>query len=83
MQPEVYTLGKGHILFFYTRLGYLARRHADLVQEMKRRGYKPSFHGVKREDHPSIPDEYWGDWTPTPNALLLNRARIEERSRKK
>lgn len=24
-QPETYTLGKGHVLFFYTRLEYLAK----------------------------------------------------------
>ncbi len=80
-QPDVYTLGKGHLLFFYTRLGYLARRHSELVQEMKRRGYKPSFNGVLRSDFPSIPDEYWGDWQPTPQAMQINRARIQERSK--
>ena len=83
VQPSTYTLGKGHLLFFYTRLGYLARRHADLVNEMKQRGFKPSFSGVQREDFPLIPDEYWGDWAPTDEALRMNRRRIEERSPKK
>ncbi len=81
-QPEVYTLGKGHILFFYTRLDYLAKRHLELIEEMKRRGYKPSFDGIKREDFPAIPDAFWRSWEPTPEALLLNRQRIIERSRK-
>lgn len=79
-QPEAYTLGKGHLLFFYTRLNYLARRHLELIEEMKRRGYKPSFAGLRREDFPGIPDEFWSDWQPTPEALRLNRQRIEERS---
>lgn len=79
-QPNCYTLGKGHMLFFYTRLGYLARRHVALVNEMKRRNYKPSFAGVRREDFPAIPDHYWNDWTPTEEALSLNRQRIKERS---
>ena len=81
-QPKTYTLGKGHLLFFYTRLGFLSQRHLALVEEMKRRGYKPSFEGVKRTDFPEIPDAYWGQWEPTPEALQLNRERIRERSAK-
>lgn len=80
VQPGAYTLGKGHLLFFYTRLGYLTRRHAELIDEMKRRGYKPAFTGVRREDFPDIPDAYWGNWTPTAEALSLNRQRIKDRS---
>ncbi len=78
-QLATYTLGKGHLLFFYTRLGYLARRHAELIAEMKSRGYKPTFSGVRREDFPGAPDAYWADWEPTAEALALNRARIKER----
>lgn len=79
-QPNAYTLGKGHLLFFYTRLGYLAQRHTELIAEMKRRNYKPSFSGVRREDFPPIPDSYWDSWEPTEDALHLNRQRIKERS---
>lgn len=78
-QPNTYTLGKGHLLFFYTRLDYLARRHGELVLEMKRRGYKPSFTGVQRQDFPDIPDAFWNEWQPTAQALELNRQRIKER----
>lgn len=79
-QSDSYTLGKGHLLFFYTRLGYLTQRHAELIAEMKLRNYKPSFSGVCREDFPGIPDSYWGQWKPTEAALRLNRQRIKERS---
>ncbi len=78
---EEYRLGKGHLLFFYTRLGYLARRHAELVQEMLRRGYKPTFTSPLRDAHSDIPDVLWGDWNPTEEAIKLNRRRILERSR--
>ncbi len=80
-QPTEYTLGKGHLLFFYTRLGYLAKRHAELIREMKRRGYKPSFQGITRSQFPDIPDRFWNDWQPDIDALRLNRARIEARSK--
>lgn len=79
-QPAIYTLGKGHLLFFYTRLGYLAKRHSALIEEMKRRGYKPTFTGMRQEDFPGIPNGYWNDWSPTEEALILNRQRIKDRS---
>ncbi|MCK9510610.1 MAG: pyrimidine dimer DNA glycosylase/endonuclease V [Pigmentiphaga sp.] len=75
-----YTLGQGHLRFFYTRLGYLAKRHAELIAEMRRRGYQPRFDGVRRDQYPEIPDALWNDWLPTEAALALNRQRIRERS---
>ena len=83
IQPESYTLGKGHVLFFYTRLKYLATRHRQLIDEMKRRGYKPSFEGITRDQFPDIPDHFWQDWQPDAEALRINRQRIAERSIKK
>ncbi len=79
-QPTEYTLGTGHVMFFYTRLGYLTRRHAQLVAEMLRRGYKPTFTGSLKNAHPDIPDTFWRDWEPTEEALAINRQRILERS---
>jgi len=79
-QPATYTLGKGHLLFFYTRLGYLARRHAELIAEMKRRGYKPSFAGIRQDQFPGVPAAYWQDWEPSAEAMALNRQRIAERT---
>lgn len=73
VQPAAYTLGKGHLLFFYTRLGYLARRHRALVEEMRRRGYRPAFAGVTCEDFADIPAPFWNDRTPTEEALALSR----------
>lgn len=78
--PPQYCLGKGHLAFFYDRLAYLARRHAELVREMQRRGYKPAFTEPLTAAHPDIPPELWGDWAPTEEALALNRQRIRERS---
>lgn len=79
-QPAQYTMGTGHVTFFYTRLGYLARRHAQLVAEMLRRGYKPAYTGSLREAHPDMPTELWGEWNPTQEALATNRERILQRN---
>ena len=78
-RPTEYTLGKGHLLFFYTRLGYLAPRQADLVLEMQRRGYRPSYLTPLEQAYADLPAELWGDWQPTPQAQHLNRQRIAER----
>lgn len=76
--PVAYTLGKGHIRFFYARLGYLTRRQQALVAEMRRRGYQPTF--VETEQLAAgVPLEWCCDWEPTVEALALNRARIAER----
>lgn len=80
--PAAYTLGKGHLQFFYTRLGYFTKRHAELIREMPRRGYKPAFFGVDRHHFPEISEAYWSDWDPPEEAVRLNRQRIEERSGK-
>lgn len=76
--PRDYRLGPGHVRFFYPRLGFLARRQEALVAEMLRRGYSPSFTdpaGLLA----GMPSEWCGDWTPSADAMALNRARIAER----
>lgn len=77
--PRTYVLGKGHVRFFYPRLGYLASRQAQLIAEMQARGYKPSF--TNSSELLSGIDACWcGDWQPDDRALSLNRARIAERT---
>ena len=78
--PLEYTLGTGHVRFFYPRLGYLLRRQRLLILEMQARGYRPSFVEV---DHliEGIAEEWLADWEPTELAMAVNRARIAERLR--
>jgi deoxyribonuclease (pyrimidine dimer) len=38
--PEFYTLGKGHVKFFYNKILFLAERYAQIYAEMKYRGFK-------------------------------------------
>lgn len=79
-QPKAYTLGTGHVLFFYDKLGYLAERHKELTQEMLKRGYQPSFTGcLWQEWCNKIPVWYWKDYKPTQEAIAINTARIVER----
>jgi deoxyribonuclease (pyrimidine dimer) len=76
--PLEYTLGKGHVLFFYDKLKYCYQRQKELYNEMLKRGFKPTFdpEGLKAfYQHTNV----WNDWTPTPEALAINRERIRQR----
>lgn len=80
LAPPEYRLGAGHVLFFYDKLGYLQRRQWELYDEMIARGYSPTFNPE------SLADEWypkkahlWNNWTPTPEAIAINRERLLER----
>lgn len=73
-EPEEYTLGKGHVRFFYTRTRYLARRQAALIRECLTRGFNIQ--------HTTAPDPVPGcdgDWTPTVEAARINLARLDDK----
>lgn len=72
-----YVLGKGHVKFFYSRLGYVTKRHRQLIREMQRRGYNPTYTHVLL---PDLPPAWCRNWRPTCTALDINRQRIKERS---
>lgn len=76
--PSAYTLGAGHVRFFYNKLAYIADRQMQLVQEMLKRGYNPAFTTDLRVEWESkIPDkQWWESYTPTEEALHMNRERI-------
>lgn len=78
--PKEYTLGVGHVKFFYNKLGYLLVRHHQIVAEMKRRGFNPKFDPNDLQDlHTPDNDKCWGTWKPTDEAIRINRQRILER----
>lgn len=75
--PTAYTLGKGHVRFFYSRLRWLEDRFLELVDECQRRGRATNFTRIPPMIY--LPPEWWRDWHPTPEALSINRARIRAR----
>jgi hypothetical protein len=76
--PKEYTMGTGHVKFFADKLLYILNRYHELVDEMRARGYKPN--PIPDEDLLEGIDKSWmGDYTPTEDAIKINRARIEER----
>lgn len=82
-QPARYTMGTGHVLFLYDKLGFLAKRHKALVQEMLSRGYKPTLtECLRKQWEGSIPKGYWKDYEPDGEAVAINQQRIDERTNK-
>lgn len=71
--PKDYTLGTGHVRFFYPRLGYLEKRFKLLVSEMKERGFKPNHMHTPLV---WLPPDWITDWEPDDKALRINRERI-------
>lgn len=80
--PPQYTMGKGHVRFFYTRLEFLFHRWAQLHGEMRLRGYSPQMPQteVYRDLRRGVPNEdWWREWTPSPEDMEVNRRRLRER----
>lgn len=73
--PKEYTLGKGHVKFFYNKLFWLAQRQKNLVNELIKRGYNIQF--TSPEDLlKNCPSEWCNDYIVTNEALKINRERI-------
>lgn len=70
-----YRMGKGHLKFFYSLMGYCKRRHGLLVAEMQRRGFK-----VQERQVPSFPISLSLDWTPKARDVEVNLRRLAERT---
>ena len=77
--PSQYTLGKGHVKYFYDKMLFLQNRFKALVNEMIERGYNPTF----RDDTIFIPENkaFYNDYVPTKEAIELNIQRIKERTK--
>lgn len=77
--PSAYTMGTGHVLFFYPRLGYIVNHYHQLAEECKNRGWKvnpiPEDQLLKY-----VPKMLLNDWQPDENAIQTNMQRLIERN---
>lgn len=78
--PSLYTLGKGHVKFFYDKFKYLHDRHKEITKELIKRNYKLSI--SDSDCFKNVPSKYYNDYTPTNFEMDLNRARITENIKK-
>lgn len=73
--PSKYTLGKGHVKFFYDKGEWLRKRFEEqIVLELKKRGINVQFD--KYRMHPRNLNK---DWTPDQESIIINQKRIDER----
>ena len=75
-QPTSFTLGTGHVKFFYDKLAFLKARYVQLYNEcvlrtFNVRDYSSAWDGIS--------DEFMGDYAPTQQDRELIIERIHER----
>lgn len=76
--PVKFTLGTGHVLFFYNKLKYIHKRFDSLRAELIRRGFEANM----EYDHRKMigHDHLYRDWQGTDEANRLVIDRIYERA---
>lgn len=76
--PENYTMGTGHVKFFYNKLGWLADRDRLIESEMRARGMNVTERNLWMKYH-LIPSCWWNYWEPSREDRMVNRYRLWER----
>jgi len=74
--PNEFTLGKGHVAFFYNKLEFVRKRYEELYTECKARGYNVTYYG---DAWNNIPKEFMNDYIPTKRDEEIIRQRIKEK----
>lgn len=75
-QPQEFTLGKGHVKFFYDKLGYLKERYEELYRECLNRGYNVTYYGNAWNN---LPKQLMNNYIPTSKDIQIINERIKER----
>lgn len=82
--PTQYVLGNGHMKFFYNKLNYLTQRYKQLFSELDWRCYNIDVEKcnlIIRDAYRWCHSECFGEYTPTPEEIYLNMARLSKRSK--
>lgn len=78
-QPVKFTLGTGHVKFFYDKLKYLKIRYEELYKECKCRNFNVTYFG---DAWNNLPEELMNDYIPNEIDKQIVRKRIFERLNK-
>lgn len=74
----VWKLGKGHETFYFDKMSYLRDRYVSVARVMSSRGFSINMeayeNNLSRID--SLPDEWKGNYEPTPEDMYWNMARV-------
>ena len=74
--PSQFTLGKGHVSFFYDKLEYLRKRYIALYEECRARGFNVQCY-LNAWD--GVPSQLMNDYTPTERDIQIVSKRIADR----
>ena len=74
--PQKFTLGEGHVRFFYNKLLYLLNRYKEIHKECKNRGYNVQDYSSAWDN---VPERLMNDWSPSEGDKKLIIERIKER----
>ena len=74
--PENFTLGTGHVKFFYDKLFYLKKRYDKIYLECVNRELNVTYYGDAFED---LPVELCNDYSPTKKDINIILSRLLER----
>src|SRR5680860_857514 len=72
--PRVFSLGKGHVKWYYTRLRYLHNRSNALYKELLLRGYNVEDYSSCFEN---LPPELYNDWDDRQAKIILVERIVE------
>ena len=84
-RPLEYTLGRGHIRFFYDKLDWIIARYGDIHEELLRRGMpvdEDKSEAMIGDAIKCAPESWRGlqTYVPTPEAIYTNMSRLLVRS---
>jgi len=78
--PKNYVIWTGHIKFFYNKLKFLHNRYRLIYSECEKRGFKITNY---ENSFLNLPDGLYNDYSPTEEAIELNKSRLKEKIQKK
>ena len=71
--PEKFTLGTGHVKFFYDKLEYLYIRYNQIYEECISRGFNVQYYGDSWAD---VPQHLYNNYNPTKEDIQIIEERI-------
>lgn len=77
--PEKFTLGKGHVKFFYNKLAYLYHRYNRLYLECRKRGFDITYYGDAWDFKNKLIQDNYHDYKERPEDRRIILQRINER----
>jgi hypothetical protein len=76
--PTEYTLGKGHVRFFYNKAQWLVKRQQSLIDECLHRGFNIQYTDTSQLAD-GIGPKWCNDWNPQQFEVDRNVDRINDR----